>query len=317
MADFTDHGKVLIMVEKAQDSEMDIREISRECDRFIDLPDGQWDPDIARRMDDRPRMTFDEVSGIVDDIAGDLEETEFAIKISPSSGDASEETADIMSGLIREIENRSNAKNVYSSAGRGIVTRGIDGWRVVTKRAQSDSFDQDFFIVPIANYIDRVWFDPASEERDRSDAKWCVVLQSMPIDDYNEKFPKGSKMSVSEGKERETVDRDQIESVVVGELLYKKPTRTVLIKMSNGAVYTEENVKPVLDELKKAGVTEVDRRTSDIDVVHSRKFDGGVWLEEEKETVFEWLPVIPVYSLFKIVDNRVIWRGDVEKKMDA
>ena len=316
MADYTNHADILAMLSDAQSADEDIRETARECHHFIDKEDGQWDPGIIEQMDDRPRFTFDHVSGLVDDIAGELSSSEFSIKIRPSGGDASDDIAKTYDGLIRNIQNISNATNVYDAAAKNMITCGMDGWRVTTDWVQSDSFDQDLLITPISNYLDRVWFDAGSELQDKSDANWCIVLQAMTPAAYADRFPEGSKMSVSDNRQ-ETVYSDKAEFITVGEILYKKKVSTKLFKMSNEAVYTEEDLEPIKNELEDAGVTVTRERTKKIDHVHSRFFDGSGWLEPEKETVFEWLPVVPIYANFKITENKTIWRGEVQKKMDA
>ena len=315
MPNYTDHDSVLKLLSDAQAADQDMREQARESNYFIDKVDGQWEPDVINQMDDRPRFTFDMVSDLVDDIAGDMDESDFDIKIRPAGGDATLKTAKLYDGLIRNIENISNASDIYSAAGRAMVTCGQDGFRVTTQCVQSDAFDQDLVIKKIANYLDRVWFDTASEDQDRSDARYAFQLQSMPTADYDDKFPEGSKLSVSEGRD-DNVYSDKAEVVIVGEILYKKQVKTKLFQMTNGSVYTEENIKPVLDELAESGITVKRERTKEIDVVYSRFFDGGGWLGDEKETVFEWIPIIPVIANFKIVENKIIWHGVVLKKMD-
>jgi len=316
MPNYTDHDSVLILLTDAQDADLDQREQGRESNYFVDKEDGQWDPQVIDEMDDRPRLTFDMVSDLIDDIAGDMEDSDFDIKIRPAGGDATVETAKIYDGLIRNIENISNASDTYSDAGRAMVTCGQDGWRVTTEFVQSDAFDQDLVIKKIANFLDRVWFDTASELQDRSDSRYAFQLQSMPTADYNEEFPKGSGLSVSEGRE-DNVYNERAEVVVVGEILYKKQVKTELHQMTNGAVYTDENLSTVKDELAANGITIKRSRFKEIDVVYSRFFDGADWLGKEKETVFEWIPIIPAIANFKIVENKVLWRGVVLKKMDG
>ena len=315
MPDYTDHNDVITMLTAAQDADCDMRQQARESNWFIDKEDGQWDPSVISSMDNRPRFTFDMVSDVVDGIAGDIEESDFDIKIRPAGGEATIEKAKIYDGIIRNIENISNASDIYGSSARAMVACGMDGWRVTTGWAQSDSFDQDLQIEKIANYIDRVWFDIGSEKQDKSDARHAWQLQSIPTADYIEKWPEGSKSSVSDGRS-ETVYFDKAESINVGEFLYKKQVKTNLYLMSNGAVYTEENLSPVRKELESAGVAVEREREKMVDVVYSRMFDGGGWLEDEIKTVFEWIPIIPCIANFKISENKEIWHGAVLKKMD-
>ena len=51
-------------------------------------------------------------------------------------------------------------------------------------------------------------------------------------------------------------------------------------------------------------------------IVCVRKFDGKDWLDESQETVFDQIPLIPLYANYKIYDNKLIYHGIVEKLMD-
>jgi len=45
-------------------------------------------------------------------------------------------------------------------------------------------------------------------------------------------------------------------------------------------------------------------------------FDGGDWLKPEEKTVFNDLPIIPIYGNFDIFENKVIYFGKLEKLYD-
>jgi len=90
-----------------------------------------------------------------------------------------------------------------------------------------------------------------------------------------------------------------------------------LVLMSNGAVYeATDDFEQVVDELAAAGLTEVRRRTAYKNVVCSHFYDATDWLEDEEETIFDRVPVIPVYGNFKITENKTIYWGVVEKLLD-
>lgn len=314
--DFNEHGDIIIALKEAQEAETDQREASREAHHFVDKRDGQWEPDVIQRMKGRPRYTFDKCNPIIDQITGEIEQADFTIKVRPASGEASEDTADVLSGLIRNICNISNAEHIFNQGARNVVTGGFDAWEVVQDYAEADSFDQDLFIRKIPNAIDRVWFDPGSEMQDRSDAKWAIVLQVLTRRDYEKKFPEGKGQSV--GDDRSTTTYwNKPDFITVGRFLYKKPRSIELIQMSDGSVYRDdEKYQKVKDELEAAGITEKDRRTRKGWRVYSRLFDGSGWLIEEEETVFDYVPVIPIYGNFKITENKILYRGIVEKLMD-
>ena len=142
-------------------------------------------------------MTYDKCTPIRNQIAGEMEQADFDIKVRPAGGDATKESAKLRDGMIRNIENMSNAVEVFNHASRANVTAGIDGCRVVVKFQESDSFDKDLLIEPLANFINRVWFDRASEKQDRSDADFQWDIQAISRHVYDERWPKGTAVSVS------------------------------------------------------------------------------------------------------------------------
>lgn len=316
MPDFNNLTDVLNLLKKAQEAEHDNRIRVREVIHFLEKDDGQWEPAIISKMNNRPRYTFDKCNPVVDSIAGEMEQAEFAIRVRPAGGDATKELAKLYDGIVRNIENLSNASSVFDAAGRNMVASGFDAWRVVQDWADGDSFEQDLFIRKVANAVDRVWFDTNAEMQDMSDAKWCFVLQSLSKDEYDERFPEGSGASVGDDRESEVYSHKPAQ-VVVGEFLWKKPTKKELVLMSNSKVYeVNDDFKKVEKELKELGVTELKRRNRDSFKVMTRLFDGSDWLSAEKETVFKWIPIIPTYGNFKISENKVIYRGAVNKLMD-
>ena len=81
-----------------------------------------------------------------------------------------------------------------------MVGTGIDGWSIEQDWADTESFNQDLFIRAVPDFANSVWFDPNSLERDRSTANWAVRLVTMTKEAYDEKYPKGSGLSISEDK---------------------------------------------------------------------------------------------------------------------
>jgi len=99
------------------------------------------------------------------------------------------------------------------------------------------------------NALDSVWFDPASTMQDRSDAQWGVKLTAMPVADYQKKWPKGTGQSVGDDK-RNNVNFNKIDSVKVGQLLYRKRVDIEIVRMTDGAVYkVDDDFKKIQDDL--------------------------------------------------------------------
>jgi hypothetical protein len=317
MADFDSIVDVNRLLSEAQDAEYDNREQVREVIHFLQKQDGQWEPSVISQMNNRPRYTFDQCNPIVDAIAGEMEQAEFGIKVRPAGGEATTDLAKVYDGMIRNIQSMSNAVHVFNASGRKMVSAGFDAWEVVQDWSDTDSMDQDLFIRKIANAVDRVWFDPGAEMQDMSDANFAFVLQTLTCDEYDEQFPDGSRNSIGDMRTEEVYSYKP-KLIVVGRFLYKKPITKELVLMSNNAVYeVDEKFESVVEELRADGITEVRRRKKKSHKVMSRLFDGSAWLTDEKETVFTYIPVIPTYGNFDISENKVVYRGVVNKLIDA
>jgi hypothetical protein len=316
LVDYDDHQTVMNLLSAAQLADHDNREKAREAHLFCDKRDGQWEPYWWNNNAGKPRYTFDMVNPIVDQVTAEIEQADFDIKVSPMSGPASKETAIVIDGLVRNIEAMSRAKDIYINAGRGAATAGYDGWMVSHKYADSQSFDQDLVIEPVANFIDRVWFDPASYLQDKSDAQYAFLLHPMSVQEYKAKYPEGSEASVSMDREGDAY-YDKAEVIVVGQLFYCEKEACELVLMSNGAVYEiNDDFKKVREELTMLGIEEVRTRKAYKNKVCSRFFDATDWLEDEEETIFDRVPIVPVYGNFKVVENKTIYWGVVEKLID-
>jgi hypothetical protein len=315
-AKYDDHQAIINLLSSCQQADHDNREQAREAHLFLDKRDGQWEPYWWNANQNKPRYTFDQVNPIVSQVTSEIEQADFDIRVSPAGGNATKDVAMTYDGLIRNIENLSNAKQIYAQACRGMVTGGFDAWRVCSKYADDNSFDQDIMIEKIANPLDRVWFDPAAEKQDKSDARYAFVLHPMAVDEYEARWPEGSKESVSDDREGDAY-YDKAEVIVVGEFLYVESEDRELVMMSNGQTHeVNDDFEKIRDDLEALGVTEVRRRTRKMHKVCSRYFDGCDWLEDDNDTVFNRIPVVPVYGNYKIFENKTIYWGVVEKMLD-
>jgi len=320
---FSDHNKVLVMISEAQDANTDMRQGVRDAKLFLNKRDGQWDPYAIEKMNGRFRGTFDMCTPIVDQISGEIDQSDFSLNVSPAGGESSMDTAKIYNGLIRNIKNISNFEQAANAASRSNVIGGFDAIEVVQDWVDGNTMDQDLLIRHIPNAVDSVWFDLGSVKQDASDARWGVKLIAVPTAEYKETYPDGAGQSVGDDRHSEAFF-NKSESVVIGQLYYKKKANIDLVEMTNGAVYeVDDDFDKVKDELEQIGITvqinndgTEKRRTRKSWRVHSRMFDGGEWLEDETETVFDSIPIIPIYGNFDVFENKLIYFGKIEKLYD-
>lgn len=300
----------------SQEADRDNRERAREDLLFLAKPNGMWEYDWENTATDKPKYQFDLVTPIIKQITGEIKQAEFGIEVEPMDGKASEETAKTFNGMIRNIQSLSYAvKRAFNPAAETSIKCGISGWRVVQKYIDQDSFDQDLAIERLANFHDRVWFDVNSEQRDGSDSEWCWVMHALSDEAYEAKYPDMEQSSLDPDVEQNAYWQKK-DVVIVGEFYYLREEEKEIVLTDLGNVYEAEQWDKVKDE-QAALEREKSRRNRKIKKCYVRQFDQAGWLKEEQETVFDYVPVVPEYSNFDIIDNKVVYHGAVTKLKDV
>jgi hypothetical protein len=160
------------------DADRDNRDAGLDDLKFLS-GEGQWDDQVkaARLAKGRPCLTINTLPQFVGQVIGDTRANRPSIKIRPAE-DSDKKVAETRQGLIRFIENQSNALNVYSLAGEDQVSCGIGHFRVGLEYSDDATFDQDIRIRHIPNPFGVVW-DPLSVEPTGADARFCFVVDEM------------------------------------------------------------------------------------------------------------------------------------------
>lgn len=316
MPDYSDHATVLKLLSECQAAEKDMRDQCKAAHLFVTKADGQWEPEWWSKCDGKPRYTFDMTTPIIDQISGDIEQSDFDIKVSPAGGGADKDRAEMRDGLIRSIETISDAQSIYAHAGRNVATSGLDGWMVTTDYLDDNSFDTDIIIKPVHNFSDRVWFDLGSQRQDRSDSKYGFLLSAIATADYKDRWPIAACQSVSDGQDNSAY-QDKADVVIIGHIYYRKETERELVKTSMGRVFErDEDFLKIEDELAAAGEVVEDTRVIKDHRFWVRKFSNNEWLGDEEETPFSQIPLVPAYGNFKVIENKPVYFGAVQKLMD-
>ena len=312
------YSEMAAHLKEAQEAEYDNRQMVREADHFLNKRDGQWEPEIINRFGDKPRYTFDEANPIVDDIMGEMSAAEFNVRVTPSGSAASKKTAQIYEGIIRTIENISNARSIYDMSARIMVGTGVDGWRIIQAYRDDNSFQQDLLVARVPDWQNSVWFDPGAVEPTMEDAEEAWVLTSLTKREYERMFPSGSGMSVGQEIFTQVYDYKKPDEIVIGEYFYRVKKKRELALMTDGSVFeVDEDFDKVMDDLAGRGVMVVRTREREYYKVYQKIFDGGDWLKDASETVFSFIPIVPVFGNFRISESKVIYRGIVESIRDA
>lgn len=306
----------LAAFQKVQTDDHDMREQAREADRFCLNKDGQWQDSVVNAMGNRPRFTFDKTGQLIEDMMAEIEGMDFGARVRPAGGGAEKDTAEVYAGILRHIEDQSNASQLYRKSLRRIIRRGVTFLRLKTDWKDEDSFEQDIFIKDISNSADRCWLG-YHEEPDGSDAQEGWQVHALTPDDFEEQY--GRKCQ-SIGIDDDNVTQDfeyKPELALYLEYIYKKPYKKTMALMSDGRhIELTDETRQIIDELAAKGITIVRQKTIKSYKVYSRFLDAQDWLDKENETVWCSIPIIPVYGDFEIIENKLIYSGVVRKLMD-
>ena len=163
--------------DEIEDHESDMREAWLEDFKFARLSE-QW-PEGAKRqreLEGRPCLTINKLPAFIRQVTNATRQNTPSIKCHPVDAGSSKDTAEILDGLIRNIEYVSSADTAYDTALDHAVTGGFGYFRIVTDYADDDSFDQDIKIERVTNPL-TIYGDNKSTCADSSDWNDAFVTE--------------------------------------------------------------------------------------------------------------------------------------------
>lgn len=296
----------------AQEAETNIRREGLDDLRF--RAGDQWDERVRkeREDDERPCLTINKLPQFIRQITNDQRQNRPSIKVNPVDDKADIETAKIFQGIVRHIENNSNADVAYDTAFEGAATKGFGYFRIVTDFCDPNSFDQEILIKRIKNSFS-VYLDPHAQEPDSSDANWGFIFTDMSADDYSVQF-KNSKLSqmtdwTSVGNQAPGwADKD---SCRIAEYFYKTWKEVKIVQLNNGQVLKQSELPSELPD----GVKVVQKRTTTLPAIKWVKMNG-IEVLERTDWLGQWIPIIPVLGDELDVDGEKILEGVIRHAKD-
>ena len=283
------------------------RELMRDDQRFA--AGDQW-PDairLQRELAARPIQTINRLPAFIDQIVGDARQNKPSIKVHAGE-DGDEDIAAIYDGLIRAIQNESNADFAYDTAVENTACFGFGAWRVKTDYESEDSFNQIICIERITDPLS-VYFDKNSELPDYSDARHVTVRVKMTKDDYKARWPKEeeSEYKFDDFTSDWVVDKDQ---VIIAEHWHKIEEKATLYAVQD----FEGNVQVTLDKPTQ-GYNVVNQRETTITKIKCSMMSGAGILETT-DWAGKYLPIVGVNGKEDLVDGKRTLRGLVRFAKD-
>lgn len=296
--------------EVALEAENQNRDTAAEDLRFARLGE-QWPEHVRkqRETDFRPCHTINRLPAFIRQVVNDARQNKPSIKVHPADSGADPETADIINGLIRNIEYTSNAEVAYDTATESAVSMGWGYLKVDIDYAYDDTFDMDIRIERVSDPFS-IYGDPYSKEADSSDWNSAFETEWLTKDDFKQQFPGFDPADWDNVENREHwFNGDQ---VMIAKWWEREEVERTVVLLSDGRTFAkDELMEPIapeypeitgLDVLASQGVTVVKERESKSWRVRRHTLTGGDVLKSE-----DWpgcyIPIIPVYG-DEVVDEK-------------
>jgi Phage P22-like portal protein len=277
--------------------------------RFVYMAGEQW-PEAVKRQREQWKelcLEFNQLKQFVAQVVNDQRQNRPGIRVHPANGEASEEVAEILQGLIRGIEYDSNAEACYDNAFQSAVVGGRGWWRIATDYVDNDAFEQKLVILPIFD-SNTVLADNEYQQPDGSDRKFVFVTQSISKKDFAKQYPDAS----AEGLEIDTYWADGKDNLIIADYYRRVCKKRTMVLMSDGA-------KGFKDEMPTPppNVTVVNEREVEDYSVEWYTIAGGNQVLKQHEWIGSYIPVVQTTGDDILLEGVRTYQGLVTHARDA
>ncbi len=292
------------------DRESENRNDAQEDIRFAKLGE-QWPESVRtdREKEGRPCLTINRCPSFLRQVVNDSRINSPQIKVKPVDDDADPETAEILGGLIRNIEYSSQADVAYDTALDSSASCGMGFFKIVTDYCDEQSFNQDIYIRRITNPLSVV-FDTYGESLDGSDWNHAAEVEWLPNGQFERKYGKKTEKKSFAGDAIDNINEDESDLVRVASFWHVDEEEEKLLMLSDGTVISEaEFNKPHPDFgvpfkviAEEMGLVVARERKGTKRTV--KQYVCGADIIETNDWAGKWIPIVPVFGEEVFVDGK-------------
>lgn len=322
--------------EIALEAENENRNNAKEDIEFA-LLDNQWDEKIRneRQLAGRPSLTINKLKPVIRQVVNDSRQNRPATKVNPCDSNADPKTAEVLGGLIRNIEASSDADVAYDTAIEAAVAGGFGYWTINVDfslnavdeqslaSAGASAFEKDIFIRRVANPFS-VFGDPYSQAADSSDWMQAHVIETLTRDQFKRKYRGAKETNFDDGWQDVRApwrdgDEVQIAAYWKREKIIRK---AVLVQLADteemvGAQLVMFEDDPELQKVLALGATVVGppRDVSSFKV--TQHVVNGVEELEKNDWAGAYIPIVPVYGEEVNIEGKRLFRSLIRSAKDS
>lgn len=290
-------------------------------DAFDDMEfamlDMQWDEALKtkRKKEGKPCLTINKLKPFIKQVVNDARLNKPAISVHPADSKADKETAEIYAGLIRNIENVSNANDAYDTAIEHAVSAAIGFYRINVEQSYDDTFDMDIKIERITNSFSVV-YDVDSTAADSSDWNKCIVESVMPHEEYEARYPDAEMVDWKDEKWSSCSDWVDEKTVKVCEYWKREKIMRKIVKLNTGEIVGRDVFDDQAELFQLMGI-EIDDEIEVPSYKVTQYILSGIEVLEKIDWKGKYIPIIPVYGEEICIANERIFRSMIHGAKDA
>ena len=261
----------------------------------------------------QPCLTINKTRQHCLQIINDARQNKSSVKVVAVGDGATTDAAQVYMGVIRHIENLSNATAAYDNATWGQVIRGIGYWRVLTDYAHDGTDNQEIFIRRIPN-PKSVKLDPHIQEADGSDARFGFVFVDVPRDQFEDEYPDIDLALPGIDDKDGWISKDTVRKAEY----YRKITRnSKLWRLKTGEIIKEADLPEGITEppadlvarMREVPITTVEHYTIGGNKIIDRAVGEEAWPGK-------YIPIVRVVGEETVIDGRLDRKGHVRALLD-
>lgn len=268
----------------------------------------QWPDDIrnTRKIDKRVCLTVNMTAQHCNQIINNIRMNRPAVKVSPADSGADIKTAEILGGLIRNIQASSASDDAHDTAAEHSVYGGEGYWRVITEYESESSFNQVIRIKACPN-PQLVYIDPDCRELDKSDAEWGFVFEDITKEQGKREHPDIDPESWGEEAKK---------NGWCGEGTFRRAEYFYCTYVKDTACLLADGTTALKTALPEGAIV-VKERATEVKKWHWCKLIGGHDAPvDETDWLGDFLPIITVVGKEINVNGEIVRKGIVRDLKD-
>lgn len=281
--------------------------------------ENHWDNQVTSTVtEQKPELVINFTDTYCNRVVNSIADLETRGKCHPVADGADDDQAEVINGLGRHVEARSNAQVAYDNATDNAVTFGWGWWRVIAEYASADSFDKEILIAMVKDAF-TVYEDPSSVMPTGSDMRWCLLSTMMKRTEFKRLYPQQDLIAWNDvGKDEYRADWESDEEIRLAEyfrIIEKTETLYKIRTLDGKTVTSFKSEMPPLEKLAQLGAKIIDERESSRHQVQWFRLNGTK-VVERAILPGEYIPVIRVEGNARLIDGKMCRRGMVRTMQD-